>query len=70
MSGDIRKKAAELYNRWSYLKELAKDHELDYEQSAEIYRIEDEIYKKYLFYRNYLIAKEKVERNENKFKKL
>lgn len=70
MNKTIIDKKTELYNKWSYLKDLAKDHHFNYEQSSEIYRVEDETYKKYLFYRNYIRAKEKVEKYEKKSKKL
>lgn len=66
MSKNVRDKTQELYEKWSYLKALAKDDKLDYERNSEIYAIEDEIYKKYLFYKKFLNAEEKIKDNKGR----
>lgn len=59
MSKDIRDKERELFNKWSYLKELSKDEKIGRDKTYEIRDAEDELYKKWLFYRGFLNTNEK-----------
>ena len=60
MSKGIRNKETELQKKWVYLRNLAKTEGQKYEVYSEIWRLEDESYKKWLFYKNYLLAKDKI----------
>ena len=59
MNKSIRDKEIELYNKWGYLKELQKEDKLKKEKSYELMMEEDELYKKWLFYRNFLKQQDK-----------
>ena len=49
---ELDKKVRELEFKWRALQCIAKDHKVDGAKSIELNKLEDNTYKKYLFYKN------------------
>lgn len=60
MSKDIRKKEIELQNQWGHLQDISKEDKIKKEKTFELMQMENNIYKKWLFFKGYLKAKEKT----------
>ena len=59
MSRNLRDERDKLMTKNKYLKSLAKEDKLSYRKKLEIYEIQNEMYRKYKFYDNFIKAKEK-----------
>ena len=58
MTKSIRDKEIELQQKWAYLKKLSKDDKIKKATTFELYEAEDEIFKKWKFFKGFLNAKE------------
>jgi hypothetical protein len=66
MTKSIRDKEMELHNKWTYLKELAKDDKIKRKTVFELYEAEDQLFKKWKFFKGYLEAKENNKDEQDK----
>ena len=66
MSKSIRDKERYYFKKWTYLQALLKEKNIEKEKSYELIEAEDEAYKKWLFFKGFLNAKEGVENEKSK----
>jgi hypothetical protein len=62
MTKSIRDKENELREKWGYLKELTKSDDIKKRKSIDLMEAEDELFKKWKFYKGFLNAKENIKK--------